>query len=112
MLAGVCPGVAELVEDPQVGVGVVDAGGERIDPGLVAEGEPAGEVALVGLPGGRSEADQVAGGQVVEGAEPLGECRQPTGHRGDVAGTENVEVGWLAHGKQHKAFSVVAGGGA
>jgi len=57
------PGVAELVEDPYVGVGVVDAGGERVDVGLVAEGQPAGEVALVGLAGGRPEADQVAGGR-------------------------------------------------
>jgi len=102
-------GVAEFVEDPEVGVGVVDAGGERVDAGLVAEGQPAGEVALVGLLGGRPEADEVAGHQVVEGAEPLGECRQPIGHR-DVARTKHFEVCCLVHAQQHKAFSVVAGG--
>jgi hypothetical protein len=74
--------VTGLSEQPQVGVGVVDAGGERIEVEARAEGEPGGEVGGVGVAGrGRPLGEQESAHQVVEGAEPLRLDRHPLGQR-------------------------------
>src|SRR3954468_16604857 len=73
-------GVAGFGEQPEVGVGVVDAGGERVEVEAGAEGEPGGEVGGVGGAGlGRALREQEAAHQILEGAEPLRLDRCPVG---------------------------------
>jgi hypothetical protein len=75
-------GVAGLGEQAQVAVGVVDAGGQRVQVEAGAEGEPGGEVGGVGGAGVRRPlGQQEAAHQVVEGAEPLRLDRHPLRRR-------------------------------
>src|SRR4051794_14144355 len=87
-------GITGFGEQPEVGVGVVDAGGERIEVEAGAERQPGGQVGGVGVAGlGRALREQEPPHQVVEGAEPLRLDRRPVGRSELASGGGGQQVG-------------------